>query len=84
MAGCVAEPVIGLSDNKYTVREPMFKEEESFLKVPVIREGDLSETAVVTINTKDGSADAGKDYNGFFKGGCVAEWCVCGDGGGGG
>ena len=81
--------MIGLSDNKYTVREPMFKEEESFLKVPVIREGDLSETAVVTINTKDGSADAGKDYNGFFKGGCVRVVCLWrwrrrGGGGGGG
>ena len=64
----VTEPVIKLSDNKYTIREPMFKEETSILQVPVIREGDLSETAVVTINTKDGSADAGKDYNGFFKG----------------
>lgn len=63
-----SEPVIKLSDTKYTVKEPMFKEETSTLRVPVIREGDLSETAIVTINTKDGSADAGKDYNGFFKG----------------
>ena len=46
----------------------MFEEESSILRVPVIREGDLSETAVVTVNTNDGSADAGKDYNGFFKG----------------
>ncbi|BFZ14656.1 hypothetical protein BsWGS_17695 [Bradybaena similaris] len=61
------QPVIKLSDTKYTVKEPMFKEEASALRVPVIREGDLSETAIVTINTKDGSADAGKDYNGFFK-----------------
>ncbi|KAK7098028.1 hypothetical protein V1264_004919 [Littorina saxatilis] len=61
------KPIIQLSDNKFTVREPMFKEESSVLRIPVEREGDLSETAVVTVNTKDGSADAGKDYNGFFK-----------------
>ncbi|XP_076446552.1 LOW QUALITY PROTEIN: extracellular matrix protein 3-like [Babylonia areolata] len=61
------KPVIQLSDNKYTVREPMFKEETSVLSIPVLREGDLTETAVVTINTKDGSAEAGKDYAGFFK-----------------
>ncbi|KAL8593533.1 hypothetical protein ACOMHN_048747 [Nucella lapillus] len=61
------KPVIKLSDDKYTIREPMFKEETTALTVPILREGDLSETAVVTFNTKDGSADAGKDYNGFFK-----------------
>ncbi|XP_076467569.1 extracellular matrix protein 3-like [Babylonia areolata] len=61
------KPIIRLSDDKYTIREPMFKEETTVLKVPILREGDLSETAVVTFNTKDGSADAGKDYNGFFK-----------------
>lgn len=61
------KPIIKLADNKFTVREPMFKEEQSILQVPVLREGDLSETAVVSINTKDGSADAGKDYSGFFK-----------------
>ena len=60
--------MIELSDNMYTVREPMFREETSLLRVPILREGDLSETAVVTFNTKDGSAEASKDYHGFFKG----------------
>ncbi|KAL8573258.1 hypothetical protein ACOMHN_006669 [Nucella lapillus] len=61
------KPAIELSASKYTVREPMFPEERSVLKVGVVREGDLTETAVLTLNTKDGSAEASKDYGGFFK-----------------
>ncbi|CAL1537799.1 unnamed protein product, partial [Lymnaea stagnalis] len=60
-------PLIKLSDTRYMVKEPMFKEEKSYLKIPVLREGDLSQTAIVSINTKDGSAMAGADYSGFFK-----------------
>ena len=60
--------MIGLAESRYTVKEPMFKEESSKLTIPVIRKGDLSQIEVVTINTKDGQANAGRDYNGFFKG----------------
>ncbi|XP_071087584.1 FRAS1-related extracellular matrix protein 2-like [Haliotis cracherodii] len=59
--------VVMFEKTKFVVKEPMFKEETSIVKIPVIRVGDVGETAVVTVNTKDGSADAGKDYNGIFK-----------------
>ena len=62
------EPVISLSSSTYAVKEPYFPEQQSVLNIPVLRQGDLSETALVTLNTKDGSANAGKDYNGFFRG----------------
>lgn len=68
-----AEPVIRLAEDRFTIREPVFKDETSVLHVPVLREGDLTETVVVTVNTKDASADAGKDYVGFFKGRCFSS-----------
>ena len=71
----LAEPVIGLAESRYTVKEPMFKEESAKLTIPVVRQGDLSQIEVVTINTKDGQANAGKDYNGFFKG-LVFALCI--------
>ncbi|XP_012944319.2 FRAS1-related extracellular matrix protein 2, partial [Aplysia californica] len=61
------QPVIKLSASSYSVKEPLFQEQFTSVTIPVLREGDLSETAIVTLNTKDGSANAGKDYNGFFK-----------------
>ena len=64
----LTEPVITFERTKYVIKEPMFKEETSILRLPVVREGDVSEEATVTVNTRDGSAYAGKDYNGIFKG----------------
>lgn len=61
-------PVIRFDESKYTVFEPMFKGEMEILRIPVIREGDPTETSVVMVHTKDGSAKAGKDYNGLYKG----------------
>ncbi|ESO98011.1 hypothetical protein LOTGIDRAFT_174476 [Lottia gigantea] len=61
------KPVIRLKETKYIVKEPMFKEETSIMKVQVIRDGDLSDTSVVSVNTKDGSAESGKDYNPIYK-----------------
>ncbi|KAK6168396.1 hypothetical protein SNE40_020939 [Patella caerulea] len=61
------KPLIRLEKSKYMVKEPMFKEETSILVVKVIREGDQSETCVVSVNTKDGSAESGQDYNGIYK-----------------
>ncbi|KAH9519929.1 FRAS1- extracellular matrix protein 2 [Bulinus truncatus] len=59
-------PVIKLSDTKYVVREPMFKEETSRLQIPVIRLGDLSQTIIVTLDTADDTALAGSDYTPIF------------------
>lgn len=62
------DPVIKMSDSKYIVREPMFKEEISRLQIPVVRLGDLSQTVIVTMDTMDDSASAGIDYVPIFTG----------------
>ena len=47
------------------------------LKVPVIRTGDLSGLSEVVLQSKDGSAEAGRDYNGFSKGKYYYVETVC-------
>ncbi|XP_059153308.1 extracellular matrix protein 3-like [Physella acuta] len=60
-------PLIKLAERRFSVKEPMFKGEVNYLKIPVIRKGDVSQTAIVTINSKDVTATSGKDYMGFFQ-----------------
>jgi len=65
-----AEPVISFERQQFIVNEPIFKGDISTLIVPVIRRGDLSEVSEVIVHSKDGSARAGRDYNGFSRGKC--------------
>ncbi|XP_033743920.1 LOW QUALITY PROTEIN: extracellular matrix protein 3-like [Pecten maximus] len=61
------KPVIRFADDQFVVNEPIFKEDISRLTIPVVRSGDLSERSEVRVFTKDGSARAGQDYNGFSR-----------------
>ncbi|XP_060078834.1 extracellular matrix protein 3-like [Ylistrum balloti] len=61
------KPQIQFAEDHFVVNEPIFKEDISRLTIPVVRSGDLSERSEVTVFTKDGSARAGQDYNGFSR-----------------
>ncbi|XP_071125097.1 extracellular matrix protein 3-like [Mytilus edulis] len=61
------EPSIEIPSRQYVVNEPIIKDDIALLKVPVVRTGDLSGLSEIVIMSKDGSAEAGRDYNGFSK-----------------
>lgn len=64
----ISEPVIKFENNKYSVKEPFEYGELAYVRIPVARYGDLSQTSVVRVHTKDGSAKSGRDYNRVSKG----------------
>ena len=64
----ISEPVIKFEKTKYSVKEPFEYGELAYVRIPVARYGDLSQTSVVRVHTKDGSAKAGRDYNRISKG----------------
>ncbi|XP_013413797.1 FRAS1-related extracellular matrix protein 2-like [Lingula anatina] len=63
------KPIIKFERTKYSVNEPMFSGEIATVEIPVVRLGDLSQTSIVRVHTKDGSAKSGpgNDYHGFSK-----------------
>lgn len=61
------KPVIKFENNKYSVKEPFEYGELAYVRIPVARYGDLSQTSVVRVHTKDGSAKSGRDYNRVSK-----------------
>ena len=64
----ISEPAIEIPNRQYIVNEPIIENDITVLRVPVVRTGDLSGISEVNIMSKDGSAEAGRDYNGFHKG----------------
>ena len=59
--------MIKFNQLRLKVNEPEFVGEVAILKVPVVRVGDVSQTSVVRVHTKDGTAKSGTDYAGFSK-----------------
>ncbi|XP_067004109.2 FRAS1-related extracellular matrix protein 2 [Anabrus simplex] len=57
-------PLIGFRKNRVVVNEPRMPISPVFVWIPVIRQGDLSQSAVIHVYTKDGSAKSGEDYIG--------------------
>ncbi|XP_033631977.1 extracellular matrix protein 3-like [Asterias rubens] len=55
--------VIKFPETRFSVNEPLSEDDVSTVTIPVIRMGDLSQTSVVRVFTKDGSAKSGVDYN---------------------
>jgi len=71
-----AEPIIGFAQTTYEVVEPENEDDETIVRIPVVRKGDLSQASVVRAYTKDGNARSGRDYTPVSKG----EWgvaCFC-------
>lgn len=56
-------PIIKFPETRFTVSEPLDPEGVTIVHIPVIRMGDTSQTSVVRVYTKDGSAKSGIDYN---------------------
>ncbi|XP_014777556.1 extracellular matrix protein 3 [Octopus bimaculoides] len=61
------KPVIKFENIEFSVKEPFEYGEVAFVRIPVARYGDLSKTSVVRVHTEDGSAIAGRDYNGISR-----------------
>ncbi|GAB1604772.1 hypothetical protein Ahia01_000758700 [Argonauta hians] len=61
------KPVIKFENIEYSVKEPFEYGEVAYVRIPVARYGDLTKTSVVRVHTEDGSAIAGRDYNGISK-----------------
>ncbi|XP_077984509.1 extracellular matrix protein 3-like [Glandiceps talaboti] len=57
------KPIIKFAETRYSVDEPKVQDDIAIVKIPVIRMGDTSQTSVVRVHTKDGSAKSGVDYN---------------------
>ncbi len=55
--------VIKFPTTRFNVNEPLSEDDVSTVRIEVIRMGDLSQTSVVRVFTKDGSAKSGVDYN---------------------
>ncbi|XP_037070695.1 extracellular matrix protein 3-like, partial [Pollicipes pollicipes] len=60
-------PLIKLESARLRVTEPLGPDEPASVRVAVVRLGDLSQTAVTRLYTRDGSARAGLDYHGVSK-----------------
>ena len=65
---CLTESIIKFTEKRYTVREPVISGQTRILSIPVIRLGDTSKVAIVSVYTRDGTARAGRDYIGFSHG----------------
>ena len=59
----LTESIIKFPETRFSVNEPLSEDEVSTVRIPVIRMGDLTQTSVVRVFTKDGSAKSGMDYN---------------------
>ncbi|XP_070554250.1 extracellular matrix protein 3-like [Ptychodera flava] len=61
------KPIIKFSKTTFTVVEPQSDDDIAIVRIPVIRMGDSSQTSIVRVHTKDGSAKSGIDYNPFSQ-----------------
>ena len=57
------EPIIKFPTTKFSIDEPTDPDDVAIVRIPIIRMGDSSQTSVVRVHTKDGSAKSGLDYN---------------------
>ena len=63
-----SEPDIGFRVRRLNIKEPKKGGKAKLLNVSVMRSGDLSQTSIVTLYTRDSNARSGIDYNGQSKG----------------
>ncbi|XP_078259348.1 FRAS1-related extracellular matrix protein 2-like [Rhinoraja longicauda] len=55
--------VIKFGEAKFSISEPKEPGQIAVVKIPVLRQGDVSKVSIVRVHTKDGSAVSGEDYN---------------------
>ncbi|XP_055493466.1 FRAS1-related extracellular matrix protein 2-like [Leucoraja erinacea] len=55
--------VIKFGETKFSVSEPNEPGQIAVVKIPVLRQGDVSKVSIVRVHTKDGSAVSGDDYH---------------------
>ena len=63
-----AGPLIKFESRRLRVTEPAGPGEPVTVRVAVVRLGDLGNTSVTRLYTRDGSARAGSDYHGVSRG----------------
>jgi len=63
----VIEPHVFFSERKYYFYEPSSEEHDTVVFVTVIRDGDVTTSSTVAIETRDGSAVSSLHYEPFAK-----------------